>query len=63
MSELEDFTPEASYRIRWFDPVTGEWGEVVEVAADCDGTLEIRSFPCGKNPSDTDHAARIKKIQ
>lgn len=63
LPELEGFTPEASYRIRWFDPVTGEWGEVVEVTADRDGTLEIRSFPNGKNPSDTDHAARIKKIQ
>jgi hypothetical protein len=62
LPRLNGFQPGASYMLRWFDPVTGEWGEAVRLRSDGKGNIEITAFPCGQNPSAIDHAAKITEL-
>lgn len=57
---LSGFTPGASYELRWFDPLTGEWHKPVSLTADGEGKLSIKHFPGGSTLADRDWAAKIK---
>jgi hypothetical protein len=56
---LHNFQPEAEYSLQWFDPITGEWKDLVTIKSDEKGTLTLPDFPEGKKISDRDWAAKI----
>lgn len=56
---IHHFTPDADYSFQWYDPVTGEWHEKVQIRADDNGTLSIPDFPRGEDRSSSDWAAKI----
>lgn len=58
---LEGFNPGSSYKLIWYDPLTGEWKEPLTVKSNSNGSLAIPAFPDSKNPSVRDWALKIKE--
>jgi hypothetical protein len=53
------WTPNARYRLTWFDPRAGTWGASLELKADGKGALRLPAFPGGENVAGNDWAAKI----
>jgi hypothetical protein len=56
--------PDTKYAAQWYNPRTGEWfamGDGVLVSGQ-NGTIDMPAFPSGKDVSENDWAAKLKKI-
>ena len=56
---LYNFKPNTSYYFHWFNPITGEWKNKIEIKSDEKGTIKIPDFPDGQSRYSTDWAAKI----
>ncbi|MFH1197019.1 MAG: DUF5060 domain-containing protein [bacterium] len=56
---LNNFKPGAEYFFQWFDTITGECKNKVEIKADGKGTLMMPDFPQEEKKSSRDWAAKI----
>ncbi len=56
---LKGFTANGSYRLQWFDTMTGEWQKAVNLAADAQGNIHLPGFPAGGKIGERDWAAKI----
>jgi hypothetical protein len=59
---LRGFQAATEYVLTWFDPISGEWLEPLDVRSDADGMIALAEFPNGANPADRDWAAKIVRL-
>jgi hypothetical protein len=63
LPRLAGFNPGATYSLHWFDPITGEWKDLVTCEADDKGIIALAAFPGEQDPSGRDWALKIKEMQ
>lgn len=56
---VEGFIPGKTYRLEWFDPITGSWLKPVALTADNAGKIIVPVFPQSEKISRRDWAAKI----
>ena len=56
---LNNFIPGKEYYFKWFDTITGKWGNKERIKVDSEGKLIIPKFPGGEKISSRDWAAKI----
>lgn len=56
---LKGFSAKESYRLQWYDTMTGKWLKTVNVTADAQGEIHLPEFPEGDNKASRDWAAKI----
>jgi hypothetical protein len=56
---LSNFQSKSTYYFQWFNPVSGDWKNIVTINANEKGILILPDFPDGQNPSSADWAAKI----
>ena len=56
---LTNFKSNSTYYFQWFNPVSGDWKNIVTINANEKGILTLPDFPDGQNPSSADWAAKI----
>jgi uncharacterized protein YodC (DUF2158 family) len=47
------------YKVRWFDPQTGDWTDAGVVTADSSGKVSLPNFPDNSNVSQIDWALKL----
>lgn len=55
--------PNNKYEAQWYNPRTGEWFEMADgvLTSDENGTIDMPAFPSGKDISENDWAAKLKR--
>lgn len=55
--------PETKYEAQWYNPRTGEWIDMADgvLLSDENGTIVMPAYPSGKDVSENDWAAKLKK--
>lgn len=56
---LNNFLPDTTYVLQWFNPVKGEWQEKTTINSNEEGELIISNFPKEQNRTFNDWAAKI----
>jgi hypothetical protein len=56
---LNNFKPNSSYSLQWYDTISGEWKEKMVIRSDEKGKFLMPEFPDSNNPSSRDWAAKI----
>ena len=61
---IRGMLPGGKYKAQWFNPRTGEWFDMAggALVADKNGTIEMPAYPSGKDISDNDWAAKLKRV-
>lgn len=59
LPSLRGFIPGKTYRLKWFDPLNGQWQQSVLIAATSEGTLSIPGFAQNETVASRDWAAKI----
>ncbi len=57
--ELNNFKPNTDYVLQWFNTISGEWSDEIEINSDTKGTILVSEFPNGEKKSSIDWAAKI----
>lgn len=57
--KLKGFSPNKTYKLEWFDPISGEWQEAISVTADSEGTVALSAFPQDEPAASRDWAAKM----
>lgn len=62
---ISGMVPGATYQAQWFNPRNGEWSDMSEgvMLSGKNGTLQLPSFPSGKDISQDDWALKLKMLK
>ena len=60
---INGMLPDTDYKAQWYNPRTGEWFDMGDgmLVSDEKGSIEMPVYPSGKNASENDWAAKLKK--
>ena len=61
---INGMLPDTNFHAQWYNPRTGEWFEMGDgvLVSDQKGTIEMPVYPSGKDISEKDWAAKLKRI-